>query len=126
MDLLKRWKSVLFTDGGLFFSVVLVFVTAFTWSRFVDWRGPVDEMDPEERAALESCIMAERSLGDSVYRERPDCRDVLEPRPIAVRIPTHAECLPRANAKIGGDDGLDTCGYPGFPACLDALPPGCP
>lgn len=78
MDLLKRWKSAVFTDGGLFFSVVLIGILAFTWSRFVDWSGPLDEMPPDDRAALESCIMAERSLGDSIYRERPDCRAVLE------------------------------------------------
>lgn len=78
MDLLKRWKSALFVDNGLMFSVVLIVIGAFTWSRFIDWSGPLDDMPDKDRAALESCIMAERSLGDGIYLERPDCRKILE------------------------------------------------
>ncbi|HJV32856.1 MAG TPA: hypothetical protein VJ694_02405 [Patescibacteria group bacterium] len=126
MDLLKRWKSMAFVDNGLMLGVVLITLCAFTWTRFVDWSGPVDEMDPAPRAALEDCVTAERSLGDSIDRERPDCRAVLQPSPLSATIPMPRSCERRANDKRGGDDGLDTCGYPGFPKCLDALPPGCP
>lgn len=126
MDLLKRWKGIAFTDGGLFAGVILCALVAFTWSQFIDWRGPVDDLSAEERAAFESCLMAERTLGDSIYRERPDCRTFLEPRSQASHAPAPGDCEIRFNDKLGGDDGLDTCGYPGFPKCMDALPPGCP
>ena len=126
MDLLKRWKSAATVDNGLMLGVILISILAFTWSRFIDWNGPVDDLSKEDRSAMESCIMAERSLGDSLYQQRPDCRKFLGERPMAARVPAPAECVPRINAKIGGDDGLDTCGYPGFPKCRDSLPSGCP
>jgi len=123
---LKSFLSAICIDGGLFLSVILLAAAAFTWTVFVDWSGPVDNMDARTRATLEDCVMAERSVGDDIYRERPDCRKLLAPRSLAARVPTADECAPRLNDKVGGDDGLDTCGYPGFPRCMDALPPGCP
>jgi|GEM_PF-3328824 len=88
MDLLKRWKSALFVDNGLMLGVVLITLCVFTWTRFVDWSVPVGDPSAQERARLESCVAAERSLGDSVYRERPDCRAILQPLPLSARIPT--------------------------------------
>jgi hypothetical protein len=77
MDRLKRLKKAMFVDGGLFFSVVLLTAVVFSWTAFVDWGGPVDDLAAEERARLEDCAAAERALGDSVLQERPDCKDVL-------------------------------------------------
>jgi hypothetical protein len=59
------------------------------WALCIDWSGPVDDLKAEDRAAMENCIMAERSLGDSIYQERPDCRAFLDP-PIAARSPATA------------------------------------
>jgi len=86
MDLLKRAKKAMFVDGGLFFSVVLLALVVFTWTVFVDWGRPVDDLAAQERERVEDCIAAQRSLGDSVFKERPDCRDLLDPS-LAARIP---------------------------------------
>jgi hypothetical protein len=106
--------------------VILLLACAFTWSRFVDWSGPADDLAADRREAIEGCLVAERALGDGIYRERPDCRAILEPARAFATVPVPGACVRRENDKLGGDDGLDTCGYPGFPKCLDALPPGCP
>lgn len=56
---------------------ILVFISAIAslWF-FVDWNGDIEEA----QVRYESCVEAENSLGDSIYAERPDCREVLEPR----------------------------------------------
>lgn len=88
MDRLKRLRKALFVDGGLFFSVVLLLLATFSVSQFVDWSTPVDDLDAQERARIEDCVMAGRALGDDLYKERPDCRGYLEPRPPATAGPT--------------------------------------
>ena len=56
--------------------VLLIAAIASLWT-FVDWgAGAVDETESRYAA----CAEAERALGDSIYRERPDCREVLEGR----------------------------------------------
>ena len=79
MDLLKRWKSAVFVDGGLFFSVALLTALTFCLARFVDWSTPVDDLSAQERARMESCVMAERELGDRAFEARPECRDLVSP-----------------------------------------------
>ena len=96
MEFWKRLKPALFVDNGLMLGVVLITICAFTWARFVDWSGPADDLAAQDRARLEGCIMAERSLGDSVYRERPDCRAILQPLPLSATIPTTSKCAPGA------------------------------
>lgn len=76
----KKWKTPIL---GLFLSIALPVAAIGSWAVFVDWDGPVDDLSAQEREHAENCILAARSLGDDIYRERPDCRAVLEPRPIA-------------------------------------------
>lgn len=129
MDLLKRMKQFVCVDNGLFAGVVLCLIAAFSWTRFVDWSGPADELTDVQREHAADCIRASRSLGDDIDRVRPDCRDVLSPRSAAMTVehrPSVQECTPHVIDKPGGDDGLDSCGYPGMPKCLSTPPPGCP
>lgn len=42
---------------------------------FIDWSlGPMSTQVEN----YENCVAAERLLGDSIYQERPNCRDILE------------------------------------------------
>ena len=85
MDLLKRWKSAMFVDGGLFFSVILVTAVTFSLTAFIDWSTPVDDLSAQERARMESCATAERALGQRAIEARPDCRDFFSP-PMAAHV----------------------------------------
>jgi len=85
VDLLKRWKSAMFVDGGLFFSVALLTVLTFCLSRFVDWGTPVDDLSAQERSRMEDCVMAERELGERAFEARPECRDLFSP-PMAAHV----------------------------------------
>lgn len=78
MDLWKRVRTVIFVDNGLFLGAVLFTLAAFSWTSFVDWSGPADGLTDVQREHAAECIHASRSLGDDVYRIRPDCRDVLD------------------------------------------------
>lgn len=124
----KRLKTILFIDNGLFAGVVLFTLIAISWTRFVDWSGPADDLSADQRAHAEDCFAASGPLGDRVLQDRPDCRDVLS-APAAKTVERHPspkECEVHVIDKPGGDDGLDTCGYPGTPPCLSTPPPGCP
>jgi len=53
---------------------LLIAAIVSLWA-FTDWSwSPEDEACEHEA----NCIEAERSLGDGIYLERPDCREVLE------------------------------------------------
>lgn len=61
--------------GSEIIGIVLFIATVLALWRFIDWGvGDLDEY--ESRYA--NCVEAEHSLGDSIYAERPDCRELLE------------------------------------------------
>ena len=126
---LQKVKKFLFVDSGVFLAAALLACAALSLAKFIDWSGPADDLTVEQREQAANCLTAWQVLGDGILNQRPDCREPLglPPRSIVVaRQPSAAECQARVINKPGGDDGLDTCGYPGMPPCMSTPPPGCP
>lgn len=73
----RRRSSDILVPFALF---AVLFALIGLVQRFILPDGP-SQAERERRRHLENCLEAERSLGDSLYQERPDCRDVLDARP---------------------------------------------
>ncbi len=56
--------------------------------------GSTEDKYSTETVQLINCIKAESSLGDSIYKYRPDCREILENTPTSVYKIEEAEISP--------------------------------